>query len=119
MNILNRDDNINNMQKDNNISVDFIDDGDYYIIYADLCGVTKEDIDIEIKGQVLMINAKREFEIKNGFHSSGIKTGKLCKVVELKSDIDVEKTVAEYNNGLLKIIIPKVKNENAMKIEIK
>ena len=59
---------LNNSQKDNNIPVDFIDDGNRYVIYADVCGIPKEDIDIEIKGQVLMINATREFEeLKAGF----------------------------------------------------
>lgn len=117
MNILN-DDILNNSQKDNNIPVDFIDDGNRYVIYADVCGIPKEDIDIGIKGQVLMINATREFGVKSGFHLSEIKTGKLCKVIELKSDIDIKKVTAEYNHGLLKIVIPKVKDENAVKIEI-
>ena len=49
---------------------------------------------------------------------SEIKTGKLCKVIELKSDIDIKKVTAEYNHGLLKIVIPKAKDENAVKIEI-
>lgn len=109
--------NVNNSQKD--IPVNFIDDGDRYVIYADVCGIPKEDINISIKGQVLMINATREFEVKGGFQLSEIKTGKLCKVVELKSDIDVERVTAEYNKGLLKIVIPKEKDKNAVKIEIK
>lgn len=118
MNILN-DDILNNSQKDYNIPTDFIDDGTRCVIYADVCGIPKEGIDISVKGQVLMINANREFGVKSGFHLSEIKTGKLCKVIELKSDVDVKKITAEYSNGLLKIVIPKVKDENAIKIDIK
>jgi len=37
----------------------------------------------------------------------------------LKPNVDVKNAVAEYNNGLLKITIPKIKDENAFKVEIK
>lgn len=108
----------NGNQKENHIPVDFIDDGDRYVIYADVCGVAKDKIDIEVKGQVLMIHAEREFEVKSGFHSSEIKTGKLFKVIELKPDAGIKKIVAEYNYGLLKITIPKIKDKNSFKVEI-
>ena len=111
--------NNNENKHENKIPVDFIDDGNRYVIYADVCGVPKEKIDIQIKGQVLMIHAEREFEIKSGFHLSEIKTGMLFKVIELKPNVDVKNAVAEYNNGLLKITIPKIKDENAFKVEIK
>lgn len=118
MGLLTREDIMNNVVKDNQIPIDFVDDGNRYVIYADMCGVAKEDIEIEIKGKVLMINAKREFGVKSGFHSSEIKTGNLCKVIELKSDIEPTKAVAEYNYGLLKIIIPKEQEHEAIKVKI-
>lgn len=97
----------NNTSKE--LLVSFTNDQNKYVIYADLCGVNKEDIHIEIKGRVLMIKAKRDFGMTNGFSKSEIAIGELFKIINLDDDIEREKTVAEYKDGLLKITIPKLK----------
>lgn len=105
--------------KKNDIPFVFIDNDDCYVIYADLCGIPKEKINVQIKGKVLMIEAERELGTKIGFHSDEIPIGKLCRVTELKTDVKVEDILAEYSNGLLKITIPKLKNMDTVKVEIK
>lgn len=106
----------NNNSKE--ILTNFINGEKKYIVYADVCGVAKKDIEVKIKGKVLMITAKRELNTSNeGYHSSfEIKDGNLFKVIELEHDIDVQNSIAEYNNGLLKIIILKKEIENETNI---
>lgn len=105
-----------------NILTNFIDDSNKYIIYADVCGVPKEEIKIQIKGRVFMIFANREFGAgsTDGFHSLvQIKNGSLCRMIELQDNIDISNIIAEYKNGLLKVIIPKIKNATEVDIVIK
>lgn len=103
----------------NNIFTNFRDATDRYIIYADVCGVPKEEIDIQIEGQVLMIHAVRDFGVNTGFHTTDeIHNGNLCRVIELKSDLDINNVVAEYQHGLLKITIPKKKEKTTVKVKI-
>lgn len=84
---------------------------DNYYIYADACGTAKEDIQIELKGRVLTIKIKREFGRIDGYHINEISLGNLMKIIEFRDDIDKERVSASNENGLLKIIIPKRKDE--------
>ncbi|QUH22073.1 Hsp20/alpha crystallin family protein [Alkaliphilus sp. B6464] len=96
----------------NELMVSFTNDQDKYVIYADLCGVNKEDIHIEVKGRIMGIKAKRDFGITNGFSKTEIAIGELFKIINLEDDIEKEEIVAEYKDGLLKITIPKVKPDS-------
>lgn len=95
------------------ILINFINDADKYIIYADLCGVRKEDLHVQIKGKTLIISGERDFDSRNGFWSTGIKRGNLQKIIKLEDNIDLENIETEYKDGLLKIVIPKMENITA------
>lgn len=110
---------MNNQKNNGEFPINFINDQDKIIIYADLCGINKKDIEIELQGKVLMIKGHREFGIANGFTSAEILTGSLCKMIELNDEINKKEIVAEHNNGLLKITMPKVVNPESHVIEIK
>lgn len=113
----------NNMSKNNmhkyNIPISFYDDSSKYVIYCDLCGVNKSDIDVTLKGRVLAIKAKRDFGLNTGFKLSELAAGELFRLIELNEDVDVDSIVAEYNEGMLKITIQKLKSHDAVKIAIK
>ena len=75
---------------------------------------TTEDLDIDIDKNHLTINAKKEEEHEEdtkGYRKSEFKYGDFSRTVYFPMDIDVEKTEAKLEHGILSIIAPKVKAE--------
>lgn len=91
---------------------DVIDEGDHYILEADLPGFDKKDIHLELQGDNLIIQAER--------HSSAEEKNKDGKVVRMErsygsysrsfnvSQINTEHIKAAYDNGVLKLTLPKL-----------
>ena len=94
--------------------IEFTDAGKEYDIRAELPGVKKEDLDIDIESDYLKINAKK-VEEKNeegkNFKRSEFNYGEFSRVIELPEEIDIDKTEAKLENGVLKIIAPKLNKE--------
>jgi len=86
--------------------VDVIEDKDTITVVAEVPGVSKEDIDVKIKGRTLIISA-----------ASGDR--KYYKEVELPTDVKPETAKASYRNGVLEVKIKKVKEEAEEGFKIK
>ena len=85
-----------------------------YCVKAELPGIKKEDLDIDIEKNRLTINAKKEEEAREdskGFRKSEFKYGEFSRTVYFPEEIDIEKTNAKLEHGILKIIAPKAKPE--------
>jgi HSP20 family protein len=103
--------------------VDIIEKDDKYIFVAELPGVEKKDINVQLQNGLLTIEAKMHQdkesdinnvirkEIRSGFFSRSISVGKNIKEEDIK---------AELVNGLLKLTAPKIKPKGSeiRKIEI-
>lgn len=70
-------------------------------IHADIPGISKEDIDLELKGNVLILSAKNEYR-------------DYYKEIPLEYDVTPGSIKAEYNNGVLEITL-KCKNTKQKK----
>ena len=85
-----------------------------YCVKAELPGVKKEDLDIDIEKNRLTINAKKHEEHKEdskGFRKSEFKYGEFSRTVYFPQEIDVEKTSAKLEHGILEIEAPKLAAE--------
>lgn len=97
-------------------------DKEYYI-KAELPGVKKEDLDIDIEKNRLTINAKKKEETREdskGFRKSEFKYGEFSRTVYFPEEIDIEKTCAKLEHGILKVNAPKLKAEkiNVRKLSV-
>ena len=95
-----------------------------YCVKAELPGVKKEDLDIDLEKNRLTISAKKEEESKEdtkGFRKSEFKYGEFSRTVYFPDDIDIEKTTAKLEHGILRIDAPKINAEKVTtkKLEIK
>ena len=90
-------------------STDIKDEGDHYLLEAELPGFRKEDIDLDVKDGVLTISAQHQ-------ESSGQNSGNyVCKERRCGSfsrsfnleGIQEENITASYNNGVLELSLPK------------
>jgi HSP20 family protein len=116
-------------------SVNLYETGDTYLVCADLAGVDKEKIEVEVVEQVLKLKGTRlvptydddagqstpAAQAPGGAAAAGatehrrvrihlmeIDHGSFCREVELPEDVDRERIIANYRNGMLWIELPKV-----------
>lgn len=86
-------------------------------ILADLCGIKKSDILIELTGTTLKISGNRELSFESGYNDKNeIISGLMIRLIELPFLVDVESVDTEYDNGLLHITIKKLEYNNSKKI---
>ena len=94
-----------------------------YTVKADVPGVKKEDIQISVDGNQVSISTevKHEKEEKEGnkLVRSERYYGKQFRSFTLAHDIDEAKAEAEYNDGVLKLTLPKKAGTEAKKLAIK
>jgi HSP20 family protein len=82
-----------------------------YKVLAELPGVKKDDIHVEIDGDQVAISAevKQEKDVKEGervVHSERY-YGKVSRAFRLGQDIDETGAIAKFNDGVLELTLPK------------
>ena len=104
---------------------DIKDDGDSYTLQADLPGFDKKDIHLDLNNDVLTISAERHSEHedkdkKGRYIRCERSYGSFARSFDI-SDVDADKITAVYENGVLRLTMPKKeKNVPAQrKLEIK
>ncbi|KAD3720656.1 Hsp20/alpha crystallin family protein [Arthrobacter yangruifuii] len=100
--------------------MDLYRQGDQYILAADLPGIDPGSIDIDVDGQLLTIRAQRTL-----LNADGVKwltrereSGSFLRQLNLGQGIDTEKISAQYENGVLSVIIPVVERAKPRKIAV-
>ena len=79
------------------------------VVRADLPGLTKDDIDIEIDDDVLVITGERSDETRDerdDFYRSERTYGRFFRAVQLPEGIESEKIDATFKDGVLEVTIP-------------
>lgn len=98
-----------------NFKTDIIDNGNEYILEADLPGYKKEDISIKINDGYLTISAKHDDE-KSEKNKDGeyVRRERSCGMMSRSfdvSEINEEAISAGFENGVLKLTLPKKQAE--------
>ncbi len=102
-------------------TVDIYDNDENIVITAELPGIDKKDIVIDVKDGVLTLKGERSFEneVKDEKYYCRERTfGKFERVFRLPADVDPEKISADYKDGILKIDIPKPEEQKPKKIAV-
>jgi HSP20 family protein len=91
-------------------AVDVQDSKDSIIVKADIPGLSKDEINVTIQNNTLIIRGekKQEHEEKEkGYVRTERFHGSFYRAIALSTDVDAEKTKAEYKNGTLELTLPK------------
>jgi HSP20 family protein len=102
-------------------TVDIYDNDENIVITAELPGINKTDIVIDVKDGVLTLKGERSFdnEVKEEKYYCRERTfGKFQRAFRLPADVDPEKINADYKDGILKIDIPKPEEQKPKKITV-
>jgi len=100
-----------NTQQPPSIKMDVKEQGDNYLVHAELPGVRKEDIHVVVDGNQVSISAetKQEKEVKEGDRilRSERYFGKVSRSFQLGQEIDDAKAAAKFSEGVLELTLPK------------
>lgn len=106
--------------------MDIYETDDKVVAEVELPGVDPKNIDVEVKDNVLRVEAKAEEkkEVKErGYYRKELGARYFKRAVSLPTEVIGEKAEAEYEGGILKVVIPKAKpkevKEKKIKIKVK
>lgn len=102
-------------------AVDIEEQPQAYVVAVELPGVRKEDVKISLKDNLLSISGEKKSEKKverKDYQQSERIYGKFQRCFRLPELVDQEKINAEFSNGVLNIVIPKLAEAQPKEIEI-
>lgn len=101
--------------------VDVIEDSEGITLYADLPGVPRERLDIQVESDTLTISGDVVLDIPEGMEASHVEVGlpRYRRVFTLSKELDPNRVNAEFAHGVLKLRIPKAEHAQPRKVEIK
>ena len=101
--------------------VDAYDNDEKIVIKAELPGVDKKDIHVDVKDGILTLSGERSYENEvkeENFHRKERSFGKFQRSFTLAKGLNTDKIDADYKDGVLKIEIMKPEEEKPKKIAV-
>lgn len=92
-----------------------------FVVTAELAGLKKDDVDIEYQNGVLTIRGEKTDEKREEKHNMLVwerQYGNFQRSFMLPNTVDQEKIKAEFQDGILKIVLPKLESAKGKKIPI-
>ena len=102
-------------------SIDISETDNQFLISAELPGMKKEDISIDLENSQLTISGERSFQKEEEgkkFHRVETQYGSFSRSFQLPDNVDEETIEASYDEGLLNISIDKNEEKVKKQIEI-
>ena len=100
--------------------VDLFRDGDQYVLSADLPGIDPASVDLDVDGQLLTIRAERQVPANDNVKwlTNERPHGSYMRQFTLGDGVDVERITANYEHGVLSVIIPVAERAKPRKIQV-
>ncbi len=100
-------------------AVDIYENEDEILLHADMPGVVKEDISLDIDNGTLSISGVRRLETEGAASYEEFSDAEYVRSFSVPQTIDVEKVEADLKNGVLRLHLPKSEAAKPRQIEIK
>ena len=101
--------------------VDVIEDATGITLYADLPGVSKEQLNLRVEADTLTIEGEVGLTTPEGLQASHaeVSVPRYRRVFSLSKELDPEKIAAELTHGVLKLRIPKAEHAQPRMVQIR
>ena len=101
--------------------VDVIEDAAGITLIADLPGVSKDKLHLQLEADSLTIEGELALNMPQGMESSHaeVRHPRYRRTFTLSKELDSEKASAEFKQGVLKLRIPKAEHAQPRKIEVR
>ncbi len=100
--------------------VDVVEDAAGITLYADLPGVPRDKLHLQVEAETLTIEGELDLEMPDGMEATHaeVSLGRYRRVFTLSRELDTEKVSAEFRNGVLTLRIPKAEHAQPRRIEV-
>jgi HSP20 family protein len=101
--------------------VDVIEDASGITLYADLPGVPKEKLNVQVDGESLVIEGEMALEMPKDLQAMHVEVSlpRYRRVFTLSKELDPERLSAELKHGVLKLQIQKAEHARPRRIEVR
>jgi HSP20 family protein len=102
-------------------AMDLVEEGDHFVLRADLPGVSENNVNVELEDHVLTISGERtseDEERKEGYYRLERASGRFSRSLTLPEGIDPEGVEAKFDNGVLTVRIPKPQQRKPRRVAI-
>jgi HSP20 family protein len=102
-------------------AMDLVEEGEQYVLRADLPGVREEDVKVELDDDVLTISGERKSEHeerRDGYHRIERASGSFSRSLTVPDGVDPERVQARFENGVLEVRVPKPEQRKPRRVAI-
>jgi HSP20 family protein len=102
-------------------AMDLVETGDHLVLRGDLPGLTEDDVDIEIKDNVLTVSGEctaENEEKSEGFYRVERSFGSFSRSLTLPQGVAADKIEASFDNGALEVRIPNPEESMPTRVQI-
>jgi len=101
-------------------ALDLCESGENVVAVVELPGMRKEDIDISLHDGTLTISGERKHENTNGETTQRTEryVGTFRRSIALPTRVDPTKVSATYEDGILKVTLPKAEEAKPKQIQV-
>ena len=108
----------------NPLAIDMTSDENNIVVRTAIPGFKAEDVNIDVRGNVLTISAETRTENENkgekdNWHMREMRYGKFARSVRLPETVKMDQAEASLEDGVLTVTLPKTKESPAQKISVK
>jgi len=101
-------------------ALDLYESSDHLVAVVELPGMRKEDIDISLHDGTLTISGERKLESNKGEKAQRTEryVGTFRRSIALPTRVDASKVSATYQDGILKVTLPKAEEAKPKQIQV-
>ena len=101
---------------------DVFEDSDKFVVRLEVPGLDKQDVDIEVRNDVLIVRGEKRYEQESSSGQYRVRQcafGSFHRSIPLPLPVLADKTSASYRNGVLRIELPKAEHARGRRIEVR
>ena len=103
-------------------AVDVFEEKDDIVVKAEIPGMDKENIQVNLTDHTLTIKGEKKKEeevMEENYYRSERSYGSFFRTLELPRDVHADKVKATFKNGVLEVRMPKTEEAKAKEIKVK
>jgi len=102
-------------------AMDVYEDKDNVVVEATLAGINPADVNINVHDDVLTLEGKRETSSEvdeKNYYRKEVRSGSFHRSIVLPAAVQADRAEAKFENGLLKVVLPKQEESKSKNIKI-
>jgi HSP20 family protein len=100
--------------------VNVFNDGEDFVVVAELPGVKKEDLDVQVRGDTVRLQGKKSvsYDETASVHRRERSAGQFDRTLTLPDEVDAARVSAEYRDGVLTLRLPRAESAKPRTVTI-